>query len=476
MVKSCQKVLKEVLKQVTPKPSEKNKISSLVKKVLNVAQEEAKKVNAKPMLAGSMTRDTWLPGKKEFDVFILFPEISEKQLEQIGLKLGKKIITKLKGKYKIEYAQHPYVCGTVKGIDVDIVPCYEITCTENLKSAVDRTPFHVMYIEKNLKPAMSDDVRLLKQFCTANEIYGADAKTEGFSGYVCELLVIKYGNFLNVLKSSVDWQPGSVIDIENYYSKVNYSVLHKKFKEQILILIDPTDKNRNTAAATSPQSFYKLKKVAKEFLANPSKELFFKKQAESMTERELIMKQMKRRTEIILVKFKPPQVVPDILWPQLRRFADRLESILEETKYEFRVLRKDSYTNEKDLAVVLLEMEISKLPVVQKRIGPKVSDLDDSRRFLDKYKKQAIVGPFVEDGFWAVEVERKFLTAREKLKDSLKEDVKTLKAKGIPNYIAEQIAKKFEIILETERIMELAKKDSNFGIFLRKYFEKESLI
>jgi len=476
MPKNYQKVLKEVLKQIVPKSNEKKKLNSMVDKVLKIAKEESKKFNAKPILAGSITRDTWLPGKMEFDIFILFPNIPEKKLEELGLKLGKKIIAKLKGSYRIEYAQHPYVCGKAKGIDIDVVPCYELESPEKLKSAVDRTPFHVRYIEKHLPKDSSDEVRLLKHFCTVNGIYGADAKTEGFSGYVCEILIIKYSKFLDVLKNAMKWKPGEIIDIEKFYPQNDYYKVKKQFRDQSLILIDPIDKNRNTTAAVSAQSFYKLKKVAKEFLAKPSKELFFEKKFKSITENELITQQMKRRTEIILLKFKPPKVVPDILWPQLRRFADRLESILEEMKYEFRVLRKDSYTNEKDLAVVLLEMETSKLPTAQKRIGPKIFDFDDSQRFLEKYKGKALTGPFVENNFWAVEVKRKFLTAREKLKDSLKESAKILKAKGIPNHIADQISKKFEVILETGKIMELVKKDPDFGIFLKKYFEKESLV
>lgn len=475
MPKDYQRVLKQVLKIVVPKTKEKKQLTSMAKKTLKIAKEEAKKFNAKPILAGSITRNTWLPGKMEFDVFILFQEISEKQLEEFGLELGKKIISKLNGSYKIEYAQHPYVSGTVKGIDIDIVPCYEVKSPEKLKSAVDRTPFHVKYIEKHLSKKASNEVRLLKQFCVANGIYGADAKTEGFSGYVCELLIINYGNFLSTLKAVINWKPGEVIDIENFYAKADHYILRKQFKDQALILIDPTDKNRNATAAVSAKSFYKLKKAAKEFLDNPSKELFFERSFEPITENELIMQQMKRRTELLLVKFTPPSVVPDILWPQLRRFAERLESILKEVKYEFRVLRKDAYTNEKDLAIVLLEMEISKLPIVQKKIGPKIFNLDDSKRFIEKYKNKALNGPFIENNFWVVEVKRKFLTARDKLKDTLKETKEILKAKGIPNYIAEKIEKKFEIISETEKIMELVKKDENFGIFLKKYFEKESL-
>ncbi|MEM7818807.1 MAG: CCA tRNA nucleotidyltransferase [Candidatus Aenigmatarchaeota archaeon] len=471
------KVLKEVLEKIKPKKEEERKLKSLARHVLKVANDEAKKYNAKAMLAGSITRDTWLPEKMEFDIFVLFsPSLKEKELERFGLEIGKKVIERMKGEYNIEYAQHPYVSGKIKGISVDIVPCYEVESPEKIKSAVDRTPFHVRFIEKNLTKNMAKEVRLLKKFCEANEIYGADAKTEGFSGYVCELLIIKYKSFLNLMKKAVNWKPGEIIQVKNYYSQKDYPKLIKMFKNQTLILIDPTDKNRNTCAALSSTNFFKFKKLAKEFLENPREELFFKRKLEPITENELIVYQMKRRTELILVKFLPPKVVPDILWPQLRKFAERLQSILEEVKYEFKVLRKDVYTNEKDLAMVLLEMEVSKLPLIQKRVGPKIFDLDDSERFLEKYKGQAITGPFIENNFWCVEVRRKFLTAREKILDSLSKSLEVLKAKGIPNHIAEQLAKGFELIYENEKIMELVKKDENFGIFLRKYFEKESLI
>jgi tRNA nucleotidyltransferase (CCA-adding enzyme) len=241
-----------------------------------------------------------------------------------------------------------------------------------------------------------------------------------------------------------------------------------------LILIDPTDKNRNAAAAISANSFFTLKKIANIFLLDPSKELFFEEKLVPLTEEELIILQMKRRTELLIVKFKPPKVVPDILWPQMRRFSDRLEGILKQN--EFEVLRKDIYTNEEDLAVVLLEMQISKLPSVDDRIGPKIFDIKDSERFLNKYKKVAIAGPYIKNNYWYVEIERKFTTAEKKLFDSLNEKEKVLRDKGVPKYIAKKIAKKFEIITETDMIMELIKKDENFGIFLRRHFNKTSLV
>ncbi|GEM_PF-12156 len=475
-MKKYQDILKKALTIVRPTPSQQKKLHSLSKKTLSLVKKEVKKVGGKAILAGSIVKDVWLPSKMEFDIFILFPPtFTEKKLENLGLKIGKKVITKLKGSFKIEYAEHPYVCGNIDGVDVDIVPCYEVKSTEELKSAVDRTPFHVKYIEKKLPLKLSNDVRLLKQFLNANEMYGADAKTQGFSGYACELLIIRYKSFINVLKAAVKWQPGEIIDIEKYYEKENYQRLRSIFKNQTLILIDPTDRKRNTTAALSAQNFFKFKKCAKEFLERPSIDFFLPKKWKPMTEEELIRKLIERKTELILITFSPPAVISDILWPQLRRFADRIQNILEETKYEFKVLRKDVYSNEKDLAVVLLEMEISRLPVIQKRIGPIVFDLDDSERFIKKYKDMAILGPYIENNYWVVEIKRHFLTAQEKLLDTLSKPLDILLAKGIPNYIAQELAKGFQIISETSKIADLIKKDEGFGIFLRKYFEEKNL-
>ena len=146
-----EKIFKSVLKRIKPNPEERKKLENLSKKTLMLVNRKVKKYMAKAMLVGSITRDTWLPDKKEFDIFILFPaKLKEEKMEKLGLEIGKSVISEMKGKHKIEYAEHPYVSGLVDGIDIDIVPCFEVECTEKMKSAVDRTPFHVRYIEKNL--------------------------------------------------------------------------------------------------------------------------------------------------------------------------------------------------------------------------------------------------------------------------------------------------------------------------------------
>ena len=471
------KVLKGVLSQIRPNKDERRKIELLSWKALSLANKAAGRYKAKAMLAGSVTRGTWMPDKMEFDVFVLFPEnMNAKQMERAGLEIGKKVIAALKGKHELSYAQHPYVSGMVDGVDIDVVPAFAVESAEKIKSAVDRTPFHVRFIEKNLPSRLSDDVRLLKKMLKTADAYGADAKTEGFSGYVCELLVIHYKGFEGLMKAARKWHPGEVIDIQGFWgNKEDVEKLHKQFLNQTLILIDPTDRNRNTAAALSARNFFRLKRLAEEFSERPSPELFFGRKLEPITEQELDEIQARRQTELLIVKFLPPKGVDDVVWPQLRKFAERVQGILEETEYEFKVLDKDVFTDGSYVAAAVFEMEVLKLPSVQKRVGPSIFDKEGSSSFLEKYKEGLIAGPYVEDSKWVVETKRQFLTAREKIHDSLSKPAAELKAKGVPKLVADRIEKGFNIFSERDRIIEEARRNPGFGVFLRKYFEKEKL-
>ncbi|MBL7169672.1 MAG: CCA tRNA nucleotidyltransferase [Candidatus Aenigmarchaeota archaeon] len=470
--KKVREILKEVLKKIKPTLEQRKKLNSLSTTLLEAVNRESARFRGKAIVAGSLTRNTWLPTKNEFDIFIIFPkQMSEEDLEKYGLEIGKKVIEELGGSWRIEYAQHPYVRGEVEDVVVDIVPCYEVESGEKIQSAVDRTPFHVKYLEKKLPRALSDDVRLLKAFLKANGIYGADTKTEGFSGYICELLVINYGRFVDVLRIVNEWKPKEIIDIEKYWDEKDYKRLRKKYKDEILIIIDPVDKNRNTAAAISAENFYKFKKITKEFLREPRAEMFLPKEVEPLTQKELELQIEKRGTELLLVKFGKPDVVPDILWPQLRRATKRLEGIFRE--YEFKVHRSDCWSNEKDACAILLEMEISKLPLINEKIGPYVWKEENSKDFIKKYEGIAITGPYIRENTWRVEIKREWKSALGKLKDSLSDKEKILKEKGIPNYIASEIVEGFEI-LRNEKISNVLK-NREFGMFLRKYFEKEKL-
>ena len=51
---------------------------------------------------------------------------------------------------------------------------------------------------------MKQEVRLLKRFLKSVGIYGAQIAKGGLSGYVTEILILKYGTFVSTLQSIAD--------------------------------------------------------------------------------------------------------------------------------------------------------------------------------------------------------------------------------------------------------------------------------
>jgi len=463
-------VIKEAYKIVVPSKGEVEALLNFAYNVLKFANEFSKVYNAEAEIVGSVARDTWLPGKKEVDIFVKFPlYFSREKLEELGLIIGKRIAEELNAEYKIEYAEHPYVKVFFQDFTVDVVPCYKIKSIDEMKSAVDRSPLHNEYLLKKRINLISNEVRLLKQFLVANEMYGAEAKVNGFSGYLCELLILNYGSFLNLLKDAINWLPGKIIDIEKHYDESEYLKLRKIFKSA-LIVIDPVDKNRNVAAALSFYNFFKFKTFARKFLENSTIDFFIKREIEPISYNDLIYLQMKRRTNLIVLRFKRPEIADDIIYPQMRKFAKRIDEILK--MYSFKVLWKDVFCS-KDFCYLVLEMEISKLPKVEKREGPIVFDIENSINFFKKYKDYLIT---VEKDRLVAEIPRRFERAIDKIKDSLSADEQRLISKGIPNFIAREISKGFELTDESSKIYKFIQEDIEFGRFLKKFFEKEKLI
>ena len=476
-------VLTEVLKRITPSQDEQYETKAFIEKVLAVTDGILKPHGLTRTLAGSYMRNTWLPNKKEFDIFIMFPEnYSRETLEKLGLDIGKQITRKLKGEHVIAYAEHPYVRAKVftkpvmeKGMlrkkqvrkgssyEIDIVPCYAVKSAEKIKSAVDRTPFHNRWLHENMSPALAPQVRLLKQFAKGIGVYGSDAKVLGVSGYLCELLIINYKSFKNFLDHASRWEAGQVfIDMEEHHREGREKIM-KEFKTHPLIVIDPVDPHRNVASNFSPENFVRLAKSSRDFLERPGGQFFFPERKKAGAG-ELKRMMGGRGTRIMAVSFKKPDVIDDILWPQLRRTSRRLASILKE--HEFIVMGRDVFCNEKE-CILMFEMEVWSLPRIRKLTGPFISARKHSDEFISKYAKTGRI--WVEGPAWVAEIKRKFIQADQKLRHSLKDSEKSLLAKGIASHPAKAISKKFEL-LDSKEIMKLAKNDPSFADFLHGYF------
>ncbi len=445
--------------KIKPKAHEIEKAEAFARKLSEIAGKTAKVYGVKPMICGSYAKNTWLAEKNEFDMFLLFnPLTSRKQMEQEGLDIAKSIVKDMKGSYKIAYAEHPYARSSIKsdGIaySVDLVPAYEIKDPRKIQSAVDRTPHHVIHVNKHLK--FPDEARLLKQFCKAAGCYGADTKTQGFSGYLCELLIISYGSFELLIKNAAKWRVPVIVDEDRG--------LFKKFKAP-LILIDPVDPNRNVSAAVSIESFYRFVKQCKEFMERPSAPLFFPERLKPYTAKEVQKELRKRGTRWYALEFERPDVVDDILWPQLRRCSGILEKMA--VANGFRCLRRGVWADEKK-CIIVLEMDIWSVPAVLKKTGPDIytKHADD---FLKHYKNEKV---FIEDGKWVVERESNYIAMLHLLQDLIGFSEKKLLESGIPSKLSRRI-REAKLYGGGNFIGLVKSADSDFGRFLRSWFEED---
>ncbi len=456
-------VLKNVLKKITPSEKEKNDMRRVLKRILSVSESVLKPHGLEKTIAGSFIRDTWLKDKKEIDLFIMFPTTYPRErLEKIGIDVGKNIMKKLNGNFVIAYAEHPYVKGEVEGYGIDIVPCYKVKSASNIKSAVDRTPFHNIYITKKLSNKMSGEVRMLKQFCKSIGVYGSDVKTQGFSGYLCELLIIKYKTFKDTVKNAGKWEAGEFIDVEKHCKVTD---IKNYYKGQPLILIDPTDPNRNVAAAISPKNFMLFVKMCERFVKNPNRKFFSLTKGDAKNS-YLKKSFAKRGTEFIGIIFKRPPVVDDILFSQMRKTSKRITKFLEEN--DFRVIDHDVFSDEKK-SVMLFEMEVWSLPGIRKLRGPPIFSKVHSRQFREKYKNDNL---FVEEDFWVAFTERRWTSAKDSLKEFLEKSSKKLMESGIRSHISMIISYKFDLAGK-EKILKFSERNKDFALFLKEYLERK---
>jgi len=394
-----EEVLKKVLERIVPSKEEEKEL----KKIIEEIEEEIKKRKPEEteiMLVGSVAKGTYLKNALDIDFFILFPQKYKKEgMAKIVINIGKEILQE----WEVQYAEHPYIRGKYKGYEIDIVPCYKIKDASQKMSAVDRTPFHTEYIKKNLKEEMKNEVRLLKQFLKGIGCYGAEAKIEGFSGYLTELLILKYGNFLNVLKESQNWKGKTILSLNGG---------EREFEEEF-VFIDPVDPSRNVAAALSREKLEFFKLASKEFLKNPKIEFFFPNPPPSLSKEELKAK----LKNFVGIYFKKPKLPDDIIYPQLKKAALNLENLLKQ--YDFEVKRKAWYAN--DEAFVALELEKKELEKIKLHMGPPLHEKRHVEAFIKKWKnnKMAVEKPFIKDGRLWVKVRRKYTDALHLIEDFL---------------------------------------------------------
>jgi len=445
------KILASVLSRIKPSEAEKARLQALAESIIArvnaIAEKESLPVTAQ--LVGSSARGTWISGEHDLDIFIMFPPDAERsELEEKGLQIARKVAEEAQG-FEERYAEHPYIHATFNGFEVDLVPAFRVASASEIKSAVDRTPFHNRYVASRIE-GLEDEVLLLKQFMKGISVYGSELKTHGFSGYLVELLVINSGSFMKVLEAACDWKPGIIIDIEKHGS-----VEHN----DPLVVVDPTDSKRNVAAALSLDNMCTFIDKACEFLEKPDEAYFSEHVPEPLADDEFNNTLAARGTSLIAIEFEAPDVVEDVLFPQLRKLEGSLKEMFE--RHEFHVYNSSIWAE--DRAIVLFELESAALPQVKKHTGPFVWAKEHAGAFKSKYKDaKTFSSVFIRDGKYMVEIPRKHMQAKELAESGILHC-------ALGKHVAHSIKKWFHV-MEGNEILEV--KDEGFRRFLRVFFEK----
>ncbi|MBC7079538.1 MAG: CCA tRNA nucleotidyltransferase [Methanothrix sp.] len=376
-----------------PSEEERGQLERISSDLLHRVEEiaAARNVACRGILVGSAARNTWLSGDRDIDIFIAVPEDGN-----LGDAL--EIAREIAPVHEERYAEHAYVHARIDGFDVDLVPCYDVRDPSKIKSAVDRTPFHSRYVSERIR-GLEDEVLLLKQFMKGVGVYGSDLRTGGFSGYLAELLVIRYGSFLRVLEGASSWRPGTRINLAP-----GANIMAP------LVVIDPVDPKRNVAAALTLDRMFQFVAAARCFLRSPDISFFFPLEAHTMSPDEIRAEIERRGTEFILLEIDAPDMVDDVLYPQMRKAEASIKNLLE--REGFQVLRSDVdlVRGEDVRARLLFELSIWELPSVRIHIGPPVWEADHVSRFV-KGHTSPLSGPYIDNGRLVVEIPRRYRKA-----------------------------------------------------------------
>lgn len=424
-------VLNEASKLATPEKSESAAIKLATKIVLNKLNLalQRKKISAKAIVGGSLGKGTWLPGAADIDCFVRFRYWKYKKQTNELADILEPAIEHAFAHYDRLHGSRDYYQVKYDDYTFEFVPVLKIWRTKNALNITDISPLHVDWIRKKTRGSkLKTQIRLAKLFFKASGVYGAESYIKGFSGHVTEILTINYGSFLKLAKATQSWKPLVYVDPESHYSNKEKAIaaINEAKLNNPLLVIDPTQPERNAAAALGLEKFNRLIRAFKSLLENPMVSKFIPKR--------ITVEQLKSRAEgykLILLIGTPQHDKKDIAGAKLLKQFEHISQELKSNDFE---ISKKGWqwedTNHK--ALFWFYMQPKTLSETKRHWGPPMtSEKARLDGFTKKYKKKVKN----ENGKLYVILERKYRKPEELIRSIIKttdfKNIKFLRDNGI---------------------------------------------
>ncbi|MFX0061155.1 MAG: nucleotidyltransferase domain-containing protein [Candidatus Hermodarchaeota archaeon] len=358
--------------KINPSKELKNDIKAFHRYFPKIVREKALSFPVKEIIpVGSTSRDTFLPGSTDLDYFVTLETDQRSLLEKLTRQITPKVAkatSALKKEYL--YAENPYARLVIpfksQIFEVDLVSTVAALNYTELREALKisgmaRTPFHTKWLSPRVK-GLETEIRLLKYWLKQKRIYG----TFGLTGFLCELLLIKYKTFENLLQK---FATGFFLNLVLNFDERTEIELRKTFPDDKVIIADPCDVERNAAAGIQgfmgDKKLERLNQQAKYGLQNPE-ELFT----------PLIVE-----PPYINVKIKIEGYVNTAeIYTRLARYATKLRNTLKNEGYD----AKDVFISPKNFSIqFILDKYTQKETIVK---GPPVRLIEQAENFKKKHK------------------------------------------------------------------------------------------
>lgn len=404
-------ILKGALKEI--KPTDKKLLADIDAFLAKInAEIKKKKVNARAVVGGSISKDTHLKGDHDCDVFLRF-HYSYKN-EDLS-----KLLEKVLKPFKPELVHGSRDYYHIKNkINYEFVPVLDIDDPKKAVNVTDMSPLHTAWVSKH--PGLNDEIRLAKQFCKSARVYGAESYIKGFSGHVLDILTIHYGGFVKLLRASQKWKEKEVIDPEGYYKGKKALVeLNRSKIDSPIIVIDPVSSNRNAAAALSQEKLEKFQIAAKQFLKTPSPDAF-KVRVKTIED----IKKDAGNKKLIVLEADSLEGKEDIIGAKLMKAFQLVRNQLK--FHDFTIISADWNWDKKKKALFWYVLDPKDLFPVAKWVGPPLKEKERVESFKEKHKET-----FEESGRVCTYVKRKYTVADKLIKNVLKDPLILEKVKKI---------------------------------------------